>query len=173
MSLPRSLKVKVSRRERRGRRERQFRFFPSHCVRARVLLRMSDSDPWLGNERRAKTGIGLRSLWDAGLKSLTSERTFSPRRTRRTRRKSRGNVLGQGFVSIVAGLGGGYLSIYRDMGTSGSTSFASLISYPTGSGDPVSIFVTVADINGDGRPDIAVGNFYTTNVVFFQNISQY
>jgi hypothetical protein len=82
-------------------------------------------------------------------------------------------VLGQGFVSIVAGLGGGYLSIYRDMGTSGSTSFASLISYPTGSGDPVSIFVTVADINGDGRPDIAVGNFYTTNVVFFQNISQY
>jgi hypothetical protein len=75
------------------------------------FLRMSDSDQLPGNERRAKTGIGLRSLWDAGLKSLTSERTFSPRRTRRARRKGRGNVLGQGFVSIVAGLGGRFIAL--------------------------------------------------------------
>ncbi len=58
-------------------------------------------------------------------------------------------------------------------GTFGSTSFNSVSNCVTGSGAPGPISIISGDLDGDGRPDIAVGNYSSTNVVIFQNISQH
>jgi FG-GAP-like repeat len=78
---------------------------------------------------------------------------------------------------VVVNGNGSYVLTYQNMWTSGSFGggcFGSPNSYATGSGGDIGpICEVLADIDSDGRPDIVVGNFYTTNVVLFQNISQY
>jgi hypothetical protein len=58
-------------------------------------------------------------------------------------------------------------------GVFGQRSFGSGTTNSTGGGTVNSIRVVAADIDGDGRPDLAIRNFSGTNVVIFQNVSHY
>lgn len=63
---------------------------------------------------------------------------------------------------------GGNLVIYRNTSTSGSISFASGVSYSSGN-TPRSAFV--ADINGDGKPDVVTSNIGSNTFRVYQNNS--
>ncbi len=92
---------------------------------------------------------------------------------------------GDGRPDLVAVQGNGESSVttYQNEWTSGTpfinTSFISASTNSTGTylGGPCNCTsptcVILADIDGDGRPDMAIGNYYTTNMLIFQNISQY
>jgi hypothetical protein len=87
---------------------------------------------------------------------------------------------GRPDLVVVNGSGSNVLTFQNTWpgGGFGGGSFGTPNSYSTGSDTnspdyPGPICLILADIDGDGRPDIAVGNYFTTNVIIFQNISQY
>jgi hypothetical protein len=88
-----------------------------------------------------------------------------------------GDLNGDGRPDFAVVEGDGALVYtYQNLWTNGTFGFGSFglaTPYATGSGSADSICVLAADIDGDGRPDLVVGNFSDTNIVFFQNISQY
>lgn len=63
---------------------------------------------------------------------------------------------------------GGGVSIFRNTSTSGAISFASRVDFVSGK-FPKSI--TMGDIDGDGKPDLAVANSTSTSVSVFRNTS--
>jgi hypothetical protein len=54
------------------------------------------------------------------------------------------------------------VSIYRNMSTSGGVSFAEKVDYTTGTGPSI---LAIADIDGDGKPDIVMTNYSTDNAL--------
>jgi hypothetical protein len=62
----------------------------------------------------------------------------------------------------------GNLVIYRNTSTSGSISFATGVSYTSGS---VARSAMVADINGDGKPDVVTSNISSNTFRVYQNNS--
>ncbi len=64
---------------------------------------------------------------------------------------------------------GGSVSIFRNTSTSGSISFDAKVDYPTG-GDG-SDLSSISDLNGDGKPDIAVNNYWSGSVSVLKNTS--
>jgi hypothetical protein len=50
----------------------------------------------------------------------------------------------------------GTVSVFRNTGTSGSLSVATAVIYPTGSSPQ---YITIADFDGDGKPDLATSNY--------------
>jgi hypothetical protein len=72
-------------------------------------------------------------------------------------------------VVSASGLTGNTVYLF---GNTGSAVFDLTASYSTGSGS-TPVCLLSGDFDGDGRPDLAVGNSATTNVVIFQNVSQY
>ena len=83
-----------------------------------------------------------------------------------------GDLDGDGKLDLaVANQASGTVSIFRNMATSGSivpSSFADKIDFATGSG-PRS--VAIGDLDGDGKPDLAVANSGSKTVSVFRNTS--
>jgi hypothetical protein len=80
-----------------------------------------------------------------------------------------GDLNGDGLPDIAVANGTSTVSVFQNAPGGFSTS---AVNYPLPSG-AIPVCVTMGDIDGDGRPDFIVGNFGTTNVVIFQNTSQY
>ncbi len=60
------------------------------------------------------------------------------------------------------------VSVFRNMSSAGTISFAPKVDFNTG-GFPESI--SINDLNGDGKPDIATGNYTASTVSVFRNTS--
>jgi len=63
---------------------------------------------------------------------------------------------------------GNTVSVYRNTGTPGNLAFAERVSYIVGT-EPD--FLTVGDLDGDGKPDIAVMNFVSSTLALLRNTS--
>jgi hypothetical protein len=85
-----------------------------------------------------------------------------------------GDLDGDGLTDIVSvdvrlGAGeNGFVSILRNISTSGNIAFDAEINYPTRY-YPVSI--AIGDLDGDGKPELVVANSDSDTVSFFKNIS--
>ena len=60
------------------------------------------------------------------------------------------------------------VSVFRNTSTSGTISFAAKVDFTTGT-HPYS--VSIGDIDGDGKPDLAVANYSSNTVSVFRNTS--
>jgi hypothetical protein len=83
-----------------------------------------------------------------------------------------GDLDGDGKPDLaVANRGSNTVSIFRNISNSGSLttgSFAAPVDFTTGS-NPIS--VAIGDLDGDGKPDLAVTNYNSSTVSIFRNIS--
>lgn len=80
-----------------------------------------------------------------------------------------GDLDGDGRPEIaVANNGSLSMSILRNTSTVGSISFASKVDFAAGD-HPYSI--AIGDVNGDGKPDLAVSNYVSNTVSVFRNMS--
>ena len=69
---------------------------------------------------------------------------------------------------LITNEGSNTISIYRNTSTAGTVSFASRVNFSTGSSPNV---IAVRDIDGDGKPDVAVSNWVSGTVSVFRNTS--
>ncbi len=81
-----------------------------------------------------------------------------------------GDLDGDGKPDLsVANYGSNTVSVYRNLATSGSissSSFAAKVDFTTGS-SPQSL--AIGDLDGDGKPDLAVANYYSNTVSVYRN----
>jgi hypothetical protein len=78
-----------------------------------------------------------------------------------------GDIDGDGKPDLaVANYDSSTVSVLRNTGTIGSVSFAAKVDIMTGS---VSYCVAIGDIDGDGKPDLTVGNYSSNSVSVFRN----
>ncbi|MGD1045927.1 MAG: FG-GAP-like repeat-containing protein, partial [Bacteroidota bacterium] len=80
-----------------------------------------------------------------------------------------GDLDGDGKPDLaVANYSSSTVSVFRNMSTSGNISFATKVDYTTGS---YPRGVAIGDFDGDGKPDLAVANYYSSTVSVFRNQS--
>jgi hypothetical protein len=84
-----------------------------------------------------------------------------------------GDLNGDGKADLaIANYGSGMLTLMENIHTTGAittSSFASPVNLTTGGTGPYG--VAIGDINGDGKPDIAMANRLSNNVSLFENVS--
>ena len=80
-----------------------------------------------------------------------------------------GDIDGDGKSDLaVANFSSNYVSVFLNISTSGGISFAGKVDFATGAA-PTSVIIT--DLNGDGKPDMAVVNSNGNSVSVLQNTS--
>jgi len=78
-----------------------------------------------------------------------------------------GDIDGDGKPDLaVANYGSTTVSVLRNTGSSGSIGFATKVDFTTGSSP---YYVAIGDIDGDGKPDLAVGNFGSNTASVLRN----
>ena len=79
-----------------------------------------------------------------------------------------GDIDGDGKpdLVVIANAYSNTVSVLRNTGTSGTVSFANKVDFATGS-YPYSL--AIGDINGDGKPDLVIGNSYSNSVSVLRN----
>ena len=71
---------------------------------------------------------------------------------------------------IVANGDGNSVTVFHNTSTAGSVSFTQVASYTMG-GTGYPIGVAAGDLDGDGKPDIVISNYYTQTLTFYLNAS--
>jgi hypothetical protein len=71
---------------------------------------------------------------------------------------------------VVFNYGEATASVFCNTSTPGQISFAARLNFPTGNGQP-NINGTVGDVDGDGRPDLAVARYHAGGIAVLRNTS--
>lgn len=85
------------------------------------------------------------------------------------RHVSMGDIDGDGKSDmVVVNYNDSSISVYRNTGSAGVVSFAPRINYPARSGP---FNATIADLNGDGKPEVIVSCYGNSRVLIYRNYS--
>jgi uncharacterized protein (TIGR02145 family) len=111
----------------------------------------------------------LRNTSTSGTISFAAQSVFSIGYSAGPSSVAIGDIDGDGKPDLaVANLNVNTVSVFRNTSIGGAISFASQTVYSTGSG-PFS--VVIGDVDGDGKPDLAVANNTSNNVSILRNTS--
>jgi FG-GAP-like repeat/IPT/TIG domain/Secretion system C-terminal sorting domain len=113
----------------------------------------------------------LRNTSTIGTTSFATRQTFSTGTSTSPNCIATGDVDMDGKLDmVVANFASGinYISVFRNTSTVGSISFATRIDLPSGARP---YWVAIADVDGDGKPDIVCTNSADNTVSVFRNLS--
>ncbi len=81
-----------------------------------------------------------------------------------------GDLDGDGKLDFVVsnGVGSSSFSVFRNTSTSGNISFASKIDFPSSG---IASYISISDLNADGKPDIALMSYDLSNIYTYINAS--
>ncbi|MCA6372060.1 MAG: T9SS type A sorting domain-containing protein, partial [Cytophagales bacterium] len=113
----------------------------------------------------SRTVSVFRNTGSAGTISYAAKEDFATGSGPRS--VSIGDLDGDGKADLAtANYGSNTVSVFRNTGSAGTISYAAKVDFSTGTG-PLS--VSIGDLDGDGKADLAVANFDSNTVSVFRN----